>query len=119
MWYGEHVEHPFIRPWAPYRQIVAFNRGDGLWVGDGTAVKPETFTAERLQKSMVRCAGAVGLPGLEKNGPEIVIGHRPYVPKVKPCYLKIQRGLIVATGGAKNGTLAAGWAAHKVGEALS
>ena len=23
--------------WAPYKQIVAFNRGDGLWAGDGTS----------------------------------------------------------------------------------
>lgn len=119
LWPEESVEQPFISVWAPYRQLVAFNRGDGLWVGDGSAIKPENWTADRLVVSMNRCQEAVGLyMGAGGDGPQTLYGIRPYVPRVKPCYLDITPGLIVATGGAKNGTLAAGWCAHRISEAL-
>ncbi len=117
LWPGDRVNQPFIKVWAPYRQLVAFNRGDGLWVGDGSAIKPENWTEERCQASLKRCQEAMDYNYL--NAPPVKLyGIRPYVPKVKPCYLDIQPGLIVATGGAKNGTLAAGWCAHKISEAL-
>lgn len=116
LWPSAKIKEPFISPWAPYRQLVAFNRGDGAWVGDGTAIKPENWSEERLHTSAQRCARAVGLP-IEKA--KVMYGVRPYVPKVKPCYLDIKPGLIVATGGAKNGTLAAGWCAHRIAEELS
>lgn len=122
LWPGEKVEAPFIQPWAPYRQIVAFNRGDGLWVGDGTAMKPENFDGARRALSANRCARAVGLSAdvpAAFGGYEILYGIRPYVPGAKPCFLNMQPGLITATGGAKNGTLAAGWAAHKIVEYVS
>lgn len=121
LWPGAHIPEPFISPWAPYRQLVAFNRGDGLWVGDGTAMKPDNFDEDRLHKSQHRCTNAVeeALGREELGVPQVLYGIRPYVPKAKPCYLDIKPGLIVATGGAKNGTLAAGWCAHRIGEVLS
>jgi hypothetical protein len=46
-------------------------------------------------------------------------GHRPYVKGAQPCYLKEHAsGLWVVTGGAKNGTIASGWAASELGKVL-
>lgn len=118
LWPEQSIEEPFIRPWAPYRQLVAFNRGDGLWVGDGTAIKPENWSEEREMLSRSRCWTAIG-KGRQSHPHHTLYGIRPYVPKAKPCHLVMEPGLVVATGGAKNGTLAAGWCAHKIGEALS
>lgn len=106
----------FIRPWAPYKQIVAFDRGDGLWIGDGTSLKE--LTRHRALESRQRCAEEVGA------APEDLVelaGARPYVrlENAEPCLLASSGGLHVATGGAKNGTLAAGWAAHRLTELLS
>lgn len=121
LWPDLKIEQPFISVWAPYRQLVAFNRGDGAWVGDGSAIKPENWTEERQLQSYERCSVAIDRyvhNDLNHNRVVSLYGIRPYVPKVKPCYLDIRPGLIVATGGAKNGTLAAGWCAHKISEAL-
>lgn len=116
LWPRQRIERPFIRPgWAPYKQIVAFNRGDGLWCGDGTAILKHNWTAEREGQSLRRCADAVGM---SPSRATTLWGVRPY-SKVKPCYLaNPQDDLWVATGGAKNGTLAAGWAAHMIRESL-
>ena len=104
---------PFIQPWAPYKQLVAFNRGDGLWVGDGTAIKAENWTTEREEHSLQRCRDAVGNRMNEE--PEMLIGIRPYAKGHKPCLLEeVQPGLWVASGGAKNGTLAAGYCAYVI-----
>lgn len=106
----------FIRPWAPYKQVVAFQVASKVWVGDGTAIKPENWTQERFDKSLRRCSDAA-----ERGGRlwEASVGIRPF-SKVKPCLLEERApGLWLATGGAKNGTVAAGWAAHKIVEATS
>ena len=116
LWKGKSVERPFISPWAPYRQIVAFNRGDGLWVGDGTAVK--TWNPERESVSRLRCAKAIGDDLAYK--PETLYGQRPYVTGVKHAAIKqLAPGLWVATGGAKNGTLGAGYAGWYLNQKLS
>lgn len=112
LWPGETIEDPFIRPWAPYRQLVAFNRGDGLWVGDGAAVRREKWTDARADQSEQRCRSAVSR--MCAPHPQPLFGVRPY-SRMKPCYLcEHAPGLWVATGGAKNGTVAAGWCAHEI-----
>lgn len=114
------IERPFISPWAPYRQLVAFNRGDGLWVSDGTALKTENLTEKRIEESWMRCRGY--LPTEQRMGSPVerLVGIRPYVSKAKPCYYQQHDSwLTVVTGGAKNGTLAAGWAAHRIVEDLA
>lgn len=110
------IGEPFIRPWAPYKQLVAFNLGPDLWVGDGSAIKPENWTEERQAKTVERCS-ILG----HRPGSRILIGTRPYVPKKylngQPCYLEEREPwLWIATGGAKNGTIAAGWCAHEIGK---
>jgi len=112
----KRIEQPFIKPWAPYKQIVAFNRGDGLWVGDGNTIKPERWSDKRLQQSAERCEAAVG--GIV--GAEALYGIRPYADVAGPCALwEARPGLWVATGGAKNGTIAAGWCAHEIARRTS
>lgn len=113
-WEGQ-IATPFISPWAPYRQLVAFNRSPNeIWVGDGSAIKPENWTLEHMERSLHRCAKAVGLdPDKAKQH----YGIRPYVKDAKPCYLKRHGNVWIATGGAKNGTISAAWAAQKILEA--
>lgn len=118
LWRYLTLKNPFISPWAPYRQLVGFNRGDGAWVGDGTAIKPENWDDKREHQSLVRCANAVRMDPIQSK-PQRLYGIRPYMPKVKPAYLSMRPGLIVCTGGAKNGTIAAGWCAHEIGRFLT
>lgn len=113
--HNAQIAVPEIAIWAPYRQTVAFNIApDSIWVGDGTANKK--YTDDNLIKSQARCANF-----LQSYVTDLIptTGHRPYVKDAKPCYLKEHaHGLWVVTGGAKNGTIAAGWAAHTLGERL-
>ena len=107
-----HLTENFIRPWAPYKQAVGYNL-PGLqqfWTGDGTAILPKNWTAERQQKSLERMQGMVGTQPLVPK-----VGIRPYVKGAKPCLLEeFSPGVWLATGGAKNGMIAAGWAAHEI-----
>lgn len=114
----KQTQERFINVWAPYRQIVAFHRDPGeLWVGDGTALKAMSMTNQQRVASRQRCASAVGR---DESEPRELAGIRPYVKGAKPAYLQEHMpGLWVATGGAKNGTLAAGWCAKRLVEALS
>lgn len=117
-WSG-HLGRAFISPWAPYRQLVGFDRAPGeIWVGDGSAIKPENWTQERQQISLERCSKIAHLPALAATP---LYGIRPYTSAMKPCYFTRvgTSNTWVATGGAKNGTLAAGWCAHRLLEALT
>jgi glycine/D-amino acid oxidase-like deaminating enzyme len=111
----EDVLPPFISQWAPYKQIVAFQRGDGLWVGDGSALK--SWSPEAEQKSLLRCQEKVDI----HTPPTVLRGQRPYVghtPNNEPCWLEQRGKMIIATGGAKNGTAAAAYSALRIGEWL-
>lgn len=105
---------PTIDVWAPYKQLVAFNiDSKTVWAGDGTALKPESLTGERITKSAARCAPYLGAAH------EVIVGYRPYVKDAKPAYLvEEEPGLWCATGGAKNGTIAAAWCALQIKQAL-
>ncbi len=109
LWPRNHIEQPVIQLWAPYRQLVAFNRGDGLWVGDGSAIKRPNWSVQHTMDTIRRCEGLVGL----KDPPQQLFGIRPYM-SASPCYLEeLEKDLWVATGGAKNGTIAAAWCASE------
>lgn len=107
---------PEISIWNPYKQLVKFNiTPEQTWVGDGIASK-NYFEKGYLSQSQERCARFLGKT---INLLTPMTGHRPYVKDAKPCYLEEHApGLWVVTGGAKNGTIAAGWAAHRLGEIL-
>lgn len=111
LWRQEEIDQPFISPWAPFKQIVAFNRGDGLWAGDGSAILAKNWTDERLDKSRLRCAGAVDQFPSDSIA---LVGQRPYAQTGDPCYIKRFGTVTIVTGGAKNGTIAAGWAANQL-----
>lgn len=108
LWPGKQLDQPFIKVWAPYKQVVGFNRGDGVWVGDGSAILRQNWTEDHAGRSEKRCE-----LGFDTK-PKRLFGIRPY-HVMKPCYLsQVKPNLWVATGGAKNGTLAAGWCAHEI-----
>lgn len=118
----EHAEiaEPFIKIWAPYKQIVAFNRGDGAWIGDGAAIIAKNWNddvSRRNAERLVQGADDAGI--LPVTGPKHLFGLRPYVKDAKPLFMEqVNPGLWAVTGGAKNGTIAAGWAARHIGENL-
>jgi len=115
LWPNERIPEPFVQPWAPYKQLVGFNRGDGAWVGDGTAILMENWKPLTLNRSVARCATAAGYP---KEEAQVLVGIRPYTDR-SPAYLAEQEpGLWVATGGAKNGTIAAAWCAQQIADKL-
>lgn len=104
---------PAIRPWAPYKQVVCFQEGENhAWGGDGTALQPKSWSADRLRECTSRVSRASQLPVRPEEG---VVGLRPYVKGYRHGYLEQrQAGMWIATGGAKNGLISAGWAAHQI-----
>lgn len=111
----------FIRPWSPYKQIVAHAHEEGsFWAGDGTALLPESWTAEKQLKIQNRVCGAVKR---ELSEATLQYGTRPFVDGVtnkQPCYLKFhdKARIIVVAGGGKNGMIASAWAANRILEKL-
>lgn len=115
------IAEPFINTWAPYRQLVAFNISpEEVWVGDGSAWKDHP-TDERIAVSVQRELRAIGLEHITPSEYRTQIGVRPYVKGLKdPCLLEeIHPNVWVATGGAKNGTASAAWAANRLIERLT
>lgn len=113
LWPAVVISTPFIHPYAPYKQLVAFNRGDGLWVGDGTAIIEDNWTDDYFMRSFQRCTSSVST----QREPMPIFGLRPYARGHKPCWLEQpMKNVWVATGGAKNGTIAAGYCAHIISQ---
>lgn len=107
---------PTIRPWAPYKQVVAFQEDDETaWAGDGTAVKPSNLDEDRVEASRARIERT--LPSLAAaTSVEVLRGVRPYL-RGGGVFEERKPGLYVATGGSKNGTALAGvWAVRAVEE---
>jgi len=107
------LEYGKVMPWAPYKQVVGFNEGPmRVWGGDGSAIKPENWTAKREGECLARVSKFLGLD------PAIAVsrtGIRPFYKTSDPCLLdQMSPSTWLATGGGKNGTIAAGWAAHEL-----
>jgi len=112
---------PFIKPWAPYKQVVAHQQGQNeIWVGDGSAILPQNWTDDRTKQCLERCRGAI--KANEKSPLRVLTGLRPYCKTTggDPCLLQ-QLGprAWVATGAGKSGTIAAGWVARRILDANS
>lgn len=111
---------PFIRVWAPYKQLVGFERETGkTWVGDGSAILHKNWTPDRVEQSRKRAQDAIGLKclGLRFEKQE---GLRPYVEGHKAGYFaKVGERTWVSTGGAKNGTIIAAIQAKKFVDAIT
>lgn len=118
--YGVSFEHRGefsgrIKPWRPFTQLVGFNISpDWVWAGDGTALSMMgSFDIQKSQKRVENFTGA--------KAERVIVGRRPYsIGKTNdPCHM-FEDGMVkVVTGGAKNGTIAAAWAALMIGEELS
>lgn len=119
--FNGQVKNNFIKPWAPFKQVVAYNvPGAGfprrVWAGDGSAILEKNWDTDREIECWKRVTKALGFK-IVNDG---IVGVRPYYPDVKPCYLSPEKDdLIVVTGGAKNGTLAAAWAANQILQRIS
>lgn len=109
------VQKPIIVPWAPYRQVVAFNMDDGRsWIGDGSALIHKSVNEDSAKKSLDRCLRVVKAQRYEMI---TTLGARPYCDTDgNPCYISKRGRVWAVTGGAKNGTAAAAWAARRVVE---
>lgn len=108
------IEKPFIKIWAMRQTLVAFNRGDGLWVGDGNTAYIENWGSLQEQAAEDRCLRAINLDH-EPEDMERLFGIRPVAPERKPFLLEeVDENLWVATGGARNGTIAAGYCAYEI-----
>lgn len=108
---------PEISVWNPYKQLVKFNINESyIWTGDGVTSK-NYWEKKYLSQSLERCANFIGKPPGDLWP---TTGHRPYVKDAKPCYLEEHApNLWVVTGGAKNGTIAAGWAAYELSKRIA
>lgn len=101
-----------ISVWAPYKQLVRFSQDGFHWAGDGTAILRRNWDAGREQQCKERIRGFAG-SGVAR------VGIRPYVDTINPADLdQVRPGLWSLTGGGKNGTAAAGWAASRLLKAL-
>lgn len=118
-----HIDEAFIKPWAPFKQLVAFNISDTeVWCGDGSAWKDHP-TDERLEQAVNREKNALQNErgyGAPLDEAKVYVGVRPYAKTSDPCLLEeIGPDYWVATAGAKNGTAAAAWAARRLIERLT
>lgn len=106
-----------INVWAPYKQVVTLNnwRKGYLWVGDGSAILKKNWTDARVSASLQRCAEYVKRSAREAT---VIQGVRPSAKNNDVCFLeRAYPNTWIATGGAKNGTAAAGWAAAQIRDA--
>jgi glycine/D-amino acid oxidase-like deaminating enzyme len=114
------IATPFIKPWAPYKQIVAHQQEEKeIWIGDGTAILSKNWEEKHILACQERCLAA--LPPDSRKVHRVVSGFRAYIKdKSGPCLLK-QLGprAWVTTGAGKGGTIAAGWAARRILDACS
>lgn len=108
-----------ISPWAPYKQLVRFHKDGFSWAGDGSAIIVPNWDRERWRQVRGRIVAFAG------DG-ELREGVRPYVKTANPADLRrvlpeAPHGpsLWTLTGGGKNGTAAAGWAAAELLRRLS
>lgn len=106
-----NIAGPILKTWAPYKQIMVFNRDeDTIWAGDGTSILPKNYTEERKQASLERIRNAVGFTPTSS-----VTGWRPAVVGQKGGVCdKIASNTWVVTGGSKNGTIFAAIAANRL-----
>jgi glycine/D-amino acid oxidase-like deaminating enzyme len=114
---GGHLAQPFIKPWAPYRQIVAHQQeGDKIWVGDGTALLTKSWKPDQSTLCWTRCSEAVQDQADVLTMPQARLGVRPYCETGgDPCLIhRASKRVWAVTGSGKNGTIAAGWAALRL-----
>lgn len=114
---------PTIKPYRPFTQLVKFIMpgSASLWAGDGTA--KNEFNSVDMATSAKRISKFVGLP--EQTKYHQTVGRRPYpirrLSKDEGALIHQphSQAPITVTGGAKNGTMGAAWAAVTLMERLA
>jgi glycine/D-amino acid oxidase-like deaminating enzyme len=116
-YFAGQVLEPFIKPWAPYKQLVGFNiKRDVTWVGDSSAILHQNWTPDRERQTLERELGAV--PHLEHRLIATRTGLRPYVKGRIGLFEQVSKRLFVSSGGAKNGTVLAAYQAKQFIDAI-
>jgi Pyridine nucleotide-disulphide oxidoreductase len=124
---AEALWNPHVREsvtlYAPYKQAVCVKLKNQYWFGDGTALSQKTFSKEmlaRIQTLKERATTMTGLDlGKDGSAAEIVWGGRPVVEgHPEGILLRDGERTWIATGGGKNGTLAAALTATRFVEQL-
>lgn len=111
------IDEPFIKPWAPYKQVVAHIQKPGeVWIGDGSAILAKNWTDQTTVKCRDRCLAAMkAKPGTRYS---VLKGIRPYAQPVEdwhPClFQQLGPRAWVATGAGKCGTISAGWVTRRL-----
>jgi glycine/D-amino acid oxidase-like deaminating enzyme len=106
IWKGRPVQ-TVLREWAPYKQIMAFERDPGYtWVGDGTSILRQNYGAARLAQSQSRCTTAFSR--IDAAPFRTITGYRPYIQGMKAglCEQVMDRTWVL-TGGGKSSTILA------------
>lgn len=103
--FRETLPEARLKLWAPFKQSVAFNIEPGVaWFGDGTSLRPESWTPEHDERAQTHAADL----GLDpSNLIEVRHGLRPYVRGHTGWFQRAGRRCWVSTGGAKNGVVLA------------
>ncbi len=103
-----------ISVWAPYKQLVRFSSEGFHWSGDGSAILEKNWTGAARGRSWARITDFAGAG-------DVTDGLRPFASIGKdPALLEqVRPGVWALTGGGKNGTIAAGWAAAQLKQTLA
>jgi len=111
------VGRNFIKPWAPFKQVVAYNipGQECCWAGDGTAILERNWSQDNIEVCAERVSGELNK---KRQLGTITIGRRPVVKGSKWYCEEVSKNLWVATGGGKIGTTAAALSALKIAESL-
>jgi glycine/D-amino acid oxidase-like deaminating enzyme len=109
MQYEGSGDRAMLVQFAPYRQLLAFERDAGLtYVSDGTAIKVENYKTEHTTRTLERVEGLLGFT----QPRSMLYGVRPYVDG-GPWFSRVSERVWCATGGRKLGTIAGAAFAHR------
>lgn len=118
---GVTLERPHIKPWAPYKQLVAYSPEPGLvWAGDGSALNVLSYTPERFNQTQQRVRDF--LTELQPTGSvehkSVRTGWRPMTTDKTGFLGQVGERVWCSTGGGKNGTILAGIHGARFAEVL-
>jgi len=112
LWQGAPLQ-PLLQPWAPYKQLLAFERDLGwTWAGDDSAILAQNYSLVRERESLARCAAAVDRGTWSAH---VIQGYRPTIrgQKTGLC-VRIAPHTWVLTAGGKSSTILAGHYAPRI-----
>jgi glycine/D-amino acid oxidase-like deaminating enzyme len=118
--YDMKLKRPFIKPWAPYKQVVGHQETKStVWIGDGSSILEKNWSRKRTSECWERCSNHLGLENQQPT--EVIHGLRPYCKSGNdPCICKqVKPNIWIVTGAGKLGTISSGWASNILLQATS